>query len=177
MTDNKKTSVNEPSINFPQGVKIVAKSENVEVIKDESSVKVLVTNVFCPNGHNLINENNEKFDGYPGIKLAIEGKSGAGFVTLSPFHGDKNKISTIEIKEGEDCTLKCPECGIEMPVVTRCSCGRNGRIYSLYLTPKLDHGEMVGLCSIWGCTRSKVIDNFEIISEIISSETGSTWNV
>jgi hypothetical protein len=34
----------------------------------------------------------------------------------------------------------------------------------LYLTPELDDGRVVALCNVWGCHRSKVFDQAQLLS-------------
>ena len=61
---------------------------NIMVKED---VYIIVTQAFCPNGHNLVGIGKHTFDGYPGICLWIRDETREGMVELSPFHGDHTK--------------------------------------------------------------------------------------
>jgi hypothetical protein len=138
-------------------------------------VQVVVTQVFCPNGHNLVGLSRETFDGHPGISLRIdaEGDVGArgGEVVLSPIHGDREKRG-VSFLDGTKLAIRCPVCETRLPELTRCSCSERGRLLKLFLTPALSEAHLVAVCDIWGCPRSRVIDNFEMFSEFLAGNIG-----
>jgi len=92
-------------------VRIHGTSPEAESIRLEEpsneSVFVVVTQVFCPNGHNLVGRSSVEFDGYPGISLWVEGGGQAGEVVVSPIHGDHRKEG-VTFPDGTQLTLRCP---------------------------------------------------------------------
>ena len=148
------------------------------VAPDESSiapvegVTIVITQAFCPNGHNLVRSDTDAlFDGYPGICLYIEAGGWSGEVTLSPIHGDHSKIGMIrEVDEGTKCVIRCPDCEVELPRMAGCGCEHGGDLVGLYLRPGLQEGDVVGICNVLGCYRSRVMDKFELLSEFVENE-------
>lgn len=138
-------------------------------------VTIVVTQAFCPNGHNLVRRNDVLFDGYPGISLFVECGDFAGEVILSPIHGDHAKIGIPRsLPDGLRCCLKCPECEVELPKIGDCGCEHGGDLIGIYLREDLAEGDMVAICNILGCYRSRVMDKFEILSEFIETGEGET---
>jgi hypothetical protein len=125
---------------------------------------VVVTQVFCPNGHNLVGAGPTAFEGFPGIALWVGDGRTEGLVELSPIHGDGTKRGP-DFQAGAKLHLECPVCRAELPRLAHCSCHEDGELRKLFLTDKLDDAYVVGLCDVWGCTRSRVIDGNEILSE------------
>lgn len=135
-------------------------------VRVEDEVVVIVTQLFCPNGHNLVDSEDKRFDGQGGIRLLVSDGTKEGEVILSPFHGDHRKEG-ITFEEGTRLSLKCPVCGVELPEFARCTCEGHGMLRKLYLTKDLDDSHVVALCDVWGCPRSRVIDENEILSEYL----------
>jgi hypothetical protein len=129
-------------------------------------VFVVVTQAFCPNGHNLVGLSDAQFDGFPGISLWIEHAGQGTDVVVSPIHGDHSKVG-FDFPDGAKLELRCPACKVDLPALTRCRCAPEGRLRGLYLTPRLSEAHVVGICDIAGCHLSRVIDNFEILSEYL----------
>lgn len=130
-------------------------------------IYVAVTQLYCPNGHNMVYNQNHLFDGLPGISIFVRGDKGEGETILSPFHGDHSKVGFLDVKEGTICELLCPICKTSLPKIASCICQEDASIIGLFLTPELTESKMVGICNVWGCYRSRVIDDFEIISEFV----------
>jgi len=135
-------------------------------VKIEDEVFVLVTQIFCPKGHNLVGFGKKTFDGFPGIALLVSDGKTEGLVELSPFHGDASKVGPT-YKKGTRLSVKCPICRTELPVSARCGCSANGALRKIYLTPTIDEAHVIHLCDVWGCRRSRLIDSFETLSEYI----------
>lgn len=128
---------------------------------------IAVTTVFCPAGHNLIDEENQaRFNRLPGIVLQVEGKSAKGKVVLSPIHGDDTKFGESGFEPGEVLKLSCPVCNASFPEIQECGCNDRSHLVGLYLTDELKDGNQVVLCTAWGCLRSRIIDRFQIISKL-----------
>lgn len=146
-------------------------------IKQLEDVVIVVTQAFCPEGHNLIGELSADFDGYPGIHLEISDGRKTGAVDLSPFHGDDSKKGDLDWEKGARLEVRCPICKTPLPRMARCNCetkdGRGGDLVKLYLTPKLEDSHAMALCNIWGCRQSRTIDNWQIISEFLEGQIES----
>ena len=140
------------------------------------SVFIVVTQAFCPNGHNLVVDGNETFDGFPGIRLKVIGGDAMGDVLLSPFHGDATKKGKTDWPPGTRLQVLCPECDTPLPVMAKCHCqGRKdagGDLVKLYLTPALNDSHVLALCNVWGCRHSRTIDNWQLISEFLEGQIG-----
>ena len=145
-------------------------------IKQVDDVFIVVTQAFCPNGHNLVDPENESFDEYPGIRIKLVAGDDQGEVFLSPFHGDASKRGRLDWENGTRLEVQCPTCDTPLPVLTKCKCessdGRGGELVKLYLTPGLSDSHMVVVCNVWGCRHSRTIDNWHIISEFLDGHIG-----
>jgi hypothetical protein len=99
-----------------------------------------------------------------------------GVVFLSPFHGDASKRGKLDWTDGTQLEVRCPECDVALPVLTKCKCesmdGHRGELVKLYLTAGLNDSHMVVLCNVWGCRHSRTIDNWHIISEFLDGQIG-----
>jgi len=127
---------------------------------------IVVTRLFCPNGHNLVDTTGSaSFNGYPGIMLLVEGAETSGKVIISPIHGDDTKFGETDFEPGELTRVKCPTCEVELPPVQPCGCTDDAQLLGLYLDDSLEHGNQVALCQTWGCLRSRIMDRFQIISK------------
>jgi hypothetical protein len=139
-------------------------------------VFIVVTQAFCPKGHNLVENDNDQFDGYPGIKLLLESDLGeSGVVYLSPFHGDGSKKGKTDWPIGTKLRIRCPTCGEQLPVLAKCHCDpsispNGGDLVKLFLSPALTDSHILALCNVWGCRKSRTIDNWLIISEYLSGQ-------
>ncbi|MCP4675969.1 MAG: hypothetical protein GY854_10780 [Deltaproteobacteria bacterium] len=128
---------------------------------------VAVTRLYCPAGHNLVDENSAaRFNRLPGIVLMVEGKNTKGPVTLSPIHSDDTKFGESRFEPGEVTRLTCPTCGAEFPVIQACGCTEGANLVGLYLDDDLHDGDQVVVCSAWGCLRSRILDRFQVISKL-----------
>jgi hypothetical protein len=143
-------------------------------LKRLDEVFILVTQAFCPNGHNLVNDDNALFDGYPGIKLELRSPEKRGIVYLSPFHGDESKRGDVTWEVGQALDVRCPECAAALPKIANCNCGINpgtrGDLVKLFLSRSLNDSHILALCNVWGCRRSRTIDNWNIISEFLDGQ-------
>lgn len=133
-------------------------------VRLEDQMYVVVTQLFCPNGHNLVGAGSHQFDGFAGIAIRVTDGKREGVVELSPIHGDASKIG-LEFPKDTRLQLMCPTCGVVLPRFARCTCPAGGELRKLFLTTRLDDEHLVAVCDVWGCTRSRVIDGAEILSE------------
>lgn len=132
----------------------------------EEQVFILVSQAFCPRGHDLVKASKHTFDGFPGIALWVSDGKKEGIVELSPFHGDATKEG-MSFENGQRLSVRCPICKTELPTVARCGCRSKGAVRKLYLTPDRDEAHLLYVCDVWGCPRSRLIDSFETLSEYI----------
>ena len=134
-------------------------------------IAILVTQAFCPNGHNLVYREDVSFSGQKGISIRVAAGDWEGEVVLSPFHGDTRRVGMSEdIAEGTRCRLTCPVCGVDLPVQARCGCKWGGDLRGLYLRADLQDSDQVMLCDVNGCQRSRFMDNIQVISEFADRE-------
>ncbi len=146
-------------------------------LKQVDDVFIVVTQAFCPNGHNLIvdfeNGNYDfecDFDGFPGLKIKLDSGVESGEIVLSPFHGDNSKKGKTHWKTGTKLVISCPYCGAVLPRLASCKCPDNGDLVKIYLSPSLTESNVLAICNIWGCRRSHTIDNWEMISEYLDGQ-------
>lgn len=141
-------------------------SDETQIMVKED-VYIIVTQAFCPNGHNLVGHGTHSFDGYPGICLLVKDGDREGLVELSPFHGDHSKHGP-EFPDGVKVQVLCPVCRCAFEVISPCTCD-HGELRSIYLSPKRQSAHLMAVCDVWGCYHSRVIDNNEIFSEFVDS--------
>ncbi len=135
------------------------------MIKED--VYIIVTQAFCPNGHNLVGVGEHTFDGYPGICLWVGDGTTEGLVELSPFHGDHTKYGPT-FAEGTKLHVQCPVCRAELETIGKCNC-EHGELRAIFLSPRRQTAHQIAVCDVWGCYHSRVIDNNEIFSEFVDS--------
>ena len=99
----------------------------------ECKTELHVKHVYCPNGHDLIKDENAKFNGMPGIKLFLKGENAEDTVYISPFLNQRNRTGGDVFKLGDKLEVCCPECSARMPVLGPCDCQWNGYLASIAL--------------------------------------------
>lgn len=130
----------------------------------EDDVVIVVTQAFCPAGHNVVGVSDITFDEHPAVTLKIRADGREGLVHLSPIHGDKRKEGFTDLQVGTHCEIFCPECGVELPEVGEVEDGSGAHYHALYLTPKLAKGATVAISDTWGHYHSRIVDDDELIS-------------
>jgi hypothetical protein len=141
-----------------------AVSDDASLNVETDDIFIVVTQAFDGQGNSLVNQDNPTFDGYPGVTLWIELPDGrSGEVTLSPIHGDPRKDGLTNIEEGTLCKLSGAQGGELLDADHECFCGM-GTYRRIYLSPKLEKGESALICDVWGCFRSRVVDDSEVLS-------------
>jgi hypothetical protein len=157
-------------------VRITAAPPKDSAIVKVDEVFIVVTQAFCQNGHNLVQDGGESFDGYPGIQLLLDdGKGHTGSFFLSPFHGDGSKKGKTDWAVGTKLQIRCPTCKTSLPVLAKCHCDpqispNGGDLVKLFLSPALTDSHILALCNVWGCRKSRTIDNWNIISEYLDGQ-------
>ncbi len=130
----------------------------------EDDVVIVVTQAFCPNGHNVVGASDERFDEYPAVTLELRADGREGLVNLSPVHGDKRKTGFTDIPLGTKCEIRCPVCHTPLDAIGPVDDGTDAEYHALYLTPKLAKGAFVAVSDKWGHYPSRVVDDTELIS-------------
>lgn len=159
------STIDKEKLKVPNGGPVPSPETKVEKFED---VLVVLTQAFCPAGHNLIENSTVHFDGHPGISLACSDGHDEDTIVLSPIHGDPRKAHSIAYRVGSKLDIRCPVCGVELDVLLPCTCGK-GELVNLYLTKELTEGQVAAVCNVWGCPRSRVIDNWQIISQFVEA--------
>jgi len=136
-------------------------------IREVDDVIIQVTQAFCHNGHNLVMNQEELFDGAPGISLLVSDGQSEGEVILSPYHGDHRRRGKQDFDDGTKLTVSCPVCREKLRELSPCTCDQGGMLVKLYLTPDLNEDHVVALCDVWGCHRSKVFDQAQLLSAYV----------
>jgi hypothetical protein len=125
---------------------------------------MIVTQAFGPKGDNIVGVSDVTFNGYPAVTVGVRARGQEGLVHLSPFHGDKRKISYAEIEQGTKCELYCPVSGETFDKIGPVDDGSGADYYAIYLTSDLSDGQMVAVSNLWGHYHSRIVDNFDLIS-------------
>jgi len=132
-------------------------------------VVAILTQVFCPNGHNVVEFSTVSFDDQKGISLMVDDGQHEDVVVISPFHGDPRKTHSVAFKVGTKLGISCPICKEPFQILLPCTCGK-GELVGLFLSPALSESQVAAVCNVWGCPRSRVIDNWQIISQFVEEE-------
>jgi hypothetical protein len=128
---------------------------------------MLLRQVYCHNGHELVLSTNPRFDGELGIKLLCETQNGRGILYLSPFHKDHRKqIENTSFEEGEIVTLMCPHCEEPLQALAPHDCQEGAMYVSLYLSPEGDIHNSASVCNAWGCRSSFLRLSSEVITDL-----------
>ncbi len=141
--------------------------------EDAGEVTIIVTQAYCPNGHKLVADGNASFDGHPGLRLRVSHGDQAAEVVLSPIHGDAKKqlVSGQVPADGARLEVSCPECGVPLPVLESCVSGDGGSLRVIYLTARRHEGSVALVCDVWGCPYSRILDDWDLLSEVVLQET------
>ncbi|HEY7746072.1 MAG TPA: hypothetical protein VIA07_07040 [Desulfuromonadales bacterium] len=120
----------------------------------------VVTEAYCPNGHNLINDL-ATFRGFNGITVQLRDERQVGQLSLSPIIGDLSRtFFNFKRVEGAIIEIGCPTCSEVFPPYDRCECGAN--LVALFTRPKKDFANCIGICPRIGCLHSKIISNYSL---------------
>ena len=143
-----------------KGMMIIPNRDRSEI---KSSKKLIVlTELFCPHGHNLI-QARANFNGYPGLVLQASAGKQNGILALSPVYGEKIRVSfDIDLKKNEVLSLKCTVCQAELPTYAQCQCGAD--LKALFLTKDMSFSNCVGICNRVDCRHAQLFSSGELIS-------------
>lgn len=125
---------------------------------------LIITDVYCQNGHSLINKR-AMFNSHPGIVLEARQGENKGLMALSPIVGDKTRICLdFDLINGKAVRMFCPECGAELPVHSPCDACDDGNLIALFLTPKGNFNDCIAICDIVGCPKANILSSGEVIA-------------
>ncbi len=129
--------------NLPEGFKITNR---------KGAIYVVVDDLRCPNGHNLINDD-VRIHGEPAIIFKVKGGGVKGTMYLDPFWGLHQKLFDFMFKGNIPNPLikaSCPECNISLMVNKQCEA--EGCTSTEYIEFALPGGKnTIEVCSRWGC--------------------------
>ncbi|MCY1721099.1 hypothetical protein OU798_12145 [Prolixibacteraceae bacterium Z1-6] len=149
------------SIFDKKGMLIFPNPKKHRPICDEEKLLVF-TECYCPNGHNLITKN-ARFNEFDGILLKISKGEKTGQIALSPVYGCELRVAIgIELTEGTQYNLSCPECDAALPIFSKCHCG--GDIFALFLDKEVKFDSFIGACNRVGCANSYIQIGKELIT-------------
>lgn len=171
MTDKKLENIDREHLDIVGGKTQRQEDLHIKIEPVEQDVLIIVTRAYGPTGANLVGLTDVEFDGYPAVTVGVRVNGQEGLVHLSPFHGDRRKVSFTDIEDGARCELFCPVTREPLNRIVEGDAARPG-YYALYLTPQLREGEMVLLSDIWNDYTSRIIDNNELISEWTAARHG-----
>lgn len=131
---------------------------------NEQGYVIVVTRAFGPNGEDLVDYDGPRFSGEPGIKLRVKQGDLEEDVILSPYYGDPSKLSEAGFVEGKKCELFVSETGAPLDKLPIPPSKDGGEYFAIYLTEKLDGGELVAINDVWGNYGSQMVSESEILS-------------
>jgi len=130
---------------------------------DEDKVRYVVTEAYCPNGCNII-DNEHKINGVAGLRIKFKRPGMEGEFVLSAIEGDFDKIILSgTLKDGVKDELYCPHCGVMFKKLVNCSCKPDADMVVIGLTPKLDFNNAISFCNVTGCTNGTSIKSGYVI--------------
>ncbi len=140
---------------------------NLDIEKD---AVIIVTKLYGPKGDNVVGVSDVTFFGHAAITLLVKCDGKEGLVHLSPIHGDPRKKGFVDVPMGARCELFCPVSKQPLDWVADAEDDSGARYYALYLTEKMSKGSMVAISDIWGHYHSRIIDEFELISQFAGKD-------
>lgn len=141
----------------------------LEALNDKGFV-IIVTRAFGPNGEDLVDEDGPQFSGEAGIRLHVKQGELEGDVVLSPYYGDHSKITDVDFEDGKRCRLFCPDSGAELDRIPGMKSHDGGEYYAVYLTEKLQEGELVAVNDVWGNYDSQMLDEGAVLEALAEAE-------
>lgn len=160
-TKNPTSSIDQSNLKLTGAHASIGDDANVTV---QDGVLVIVTQVFGPEGDDLLEASTVEFDGYPGVPVLVQADGREEVVHLSPFHGDPRKTGMEGLAVGTKCKLLCPITRTPLERVGAVGGDSDAEFFALYLTRRMSDGERVDLSDVWGDYHSRITDNFELIS-------------
>ena len=131
----------------------------------DGQMLIVVTQAYGPNGESLMDEDADQlFSGEVGVRLRVRQGDLEGDVLLSPFYGDPSKHTTEVFEVGKPCELFCPDTDTPLDRIPGLQTEEGGSYYAIYLTNKLQDGELVAINNIWGNTDSRILSEGDLLN-------------
>ena len=131
---------------------------------------VVVTRAFGPDGEDLMAYDGPKFSGSPGVKLLVRQGDIEDEVVLSPYYGDPAKIYDAPFEKGKPCELLCPDSRQHLDKIPGMTSEDGGEYFAIYLTDRLEDGELVAVNNVWGNTNSRIMSEDEMLLLLAEAE-------
>ncbi|MHC4212804.1 MAG: hypothetical protein ACYSWP_05440 [Planctomycetota bacterium] len=133
---------------------------------DEQKVRYVLTEAYCPNGCNIMDEDH-KINDAPGLRMKFKRPGMEGEFVLSAVEGDFTKIILSgELQDGVKDELYCPHCGVMFGKLVNCSCKPDADMVAIGLTPKLDFNNAISFCNVTGCIIGTSIKSGDVIRHV-----------
>ena len=137
-----------------------------KVKTDDSKVRYVVNEAYCPNGCSLIDEK-YPINGYPGLRIKFKREGCEGEFVVSAVEGDFEKIILSgNLIKGVKDNLYCPHCGAMFEKLVNCHCHADADMIVIGLTPKLDFNNAISFCNVTGCDNGVFVKSGEVIRRI-----------
>lgn len=123
--------------------------------------QLVVSEAYCPKGHNLMST--VQLDGQNGIRFIYtdEAESRDTEIVITPVvkRCEKTILKGEAFEDGEIVRILCPVCRTELPVLCNCECG--APIYLFYLDDNMSPLYAQSVCSRVGCVRASELRHVE----------------
>ncbi|MBL8028707.1 MAG: hypothetical protein JNL74_19945 [Fibrobacteres bacterium] len=131
--------------------------EGFKVANRHGSIYVVVEDVRCPNGHNIITDT-VRLHGEPSIGIKVKGGGIKGTMYLDPFWGLHQKLFDFMFKSNIPNPLikaACPHCNASLMTTKRCDTpGCNSDEFIEFSLP--GKGNKIDVCARWGCSEHSI---------------------
>lgn len=129
----------------------------------ENEKLLVVDKCYCQNGHNLISER-AVFNGFKGIVFKVKREDQEGLIAISPVYGCKSRVALdVDLEEGIIWKFHCPECDVEFPYYTKCSCG--AYLNTFFTTIENDFIHSFGICNRVGCGHADIHSGEDLLTQ------------
>ena len=144
-----------------KGMMLIPEPIESDSVKDGKVL--IITEAYCPNGHNLIDKR-AMFNGHPGIIVNINENGDTGTMALSPIVGDKARICLdVDLENGEHIDIFCPHCNVQLPIHSPCD-ACEGNLITLFITPDANFNDCVAICDTIGCSQANILSSGEVVA-------------
>ena len=127
---------------------------------EEALQQQVVEQCFCHNGHSILSAEHS-YSGHPGILLKLKAADREGLLSLSPIIGDHDRtFHDFQQLSGEIVEICCPICDQPFPIYNQCGC--NAHLIALFMSPKNDYSDCIGICQRIGCLNAEIISSSEL---------------
>lgn len=137
----------------------------------EKTVKYVITEAYCPNGCNIIDQN-YPINGFPGLCIKFTRPGVEGEFVISAIEGDFDKIMLSgTLEDGVKDELYCPHCSVMFKKLVSCNCMSDADMVIIGLTPQLDFNNAVTFCNVTGCHNGAFVKSGDVLRHLRLHET------